>query len=447
MKIFGIVSNNASVILQIRSIANEVFNPEKTRFQSFCYQETNELPDIIHKNPQISAWIFSGETPYHHAEKYIPHNIPAVYCTLNGAEIFRYLLQSLSHSPTHELRLSIDLPQTQVADWRVALEEADISCKHIYMHYYNSYKIDEEACHTVAVHEQHWQKHEIDQVLTSSTKVRQALEKENIPVIQMHGSRFTIVNSLLKLRENRLRQKLIATEVALIRIEIIDIEKRMLAAANSLDFQMQTIHVKEKVLELCQDLYGCYPVEKDAGRWEIFGTRGIIENNTTKMVQKINEIRLKFNIEVNAGIGYGYTAFEAQRNALKAMLYGRQQKPLQLLVAIDREGNVQENLGTNNAAAFPTSITNPDILQRLEKAGVSARSYLRILTLANQLGHDFSAAEIAQQMGVTERNIRRIIKSLLANELVICVGEASLSTRGRPTKKYRMNPKFIQINT
>ena len=67
---------------------------------------------------------------------------------------------------------------------------------------------------------------------------------------------------------------------------------------------------------------------------------------------------------------------------------------------------------------------------------------MRISAIAKKIGHGFTSSEIAQQMGVTDRNARRIIKNLLTAGLVICVGEESLSTRGRPTKKYRMNPDF-----
>lgn len=183
-------------------------------------------------------------------------------------------------------------------------------------------------------------------------------------------------------------------------------------------------------------------VEKENGRFEVFATRGIIERNAHKIRNAIEDIRLSLTIDVMAGIGFGYVAFDAQRNAWRALSYGKQQEPRQAMVAIDMNNNIKENMGTEHPLTFTSSLENPDILKRLESVGVGTRNYMRIWAIAQKLGHGFTSNELAQQMGVTDRNARRIIKNLLAAELVICVGEEALTTRGRPTKKYSMNPKF-----
>ena len=443
MKTFGIVSNSPDVLKQIQEVAASVFNPKTTIYKTYCYQDTREIPGIIQDGcAEIEGWIFSGETPYAHAEPYLPKNMPAVSCILNGLEIFRYLLQSLALSKVHVLRISIDLPEIASPDWITAMQESGVPFDQVHLHYSDAMHIDQNLHSVVNFHNTLWQAGKIERVLTSSTKVRQTLERLHIPVIQMHGSTFTIRNALLKLKERRMHQHLIESEVALTRIETVNMEKLLLASSGPLQFQMQLLHLKEKILELCQNLHGSYLAEKDNGRFEIFASRGIIERNAGKIRKAIEDIRLNLNIEVSAGIGFGYTAFDAQRNAWRALSYGRQQDPRQDVIAIDINGNIQENLGTEHPLTFTASLENPEILSRLESVGVGTRNYMRISAIAKKIGHGFTSSEIAQQMGVTDRNARRIIKNLLTAGLVICVGEESLSTRDRPTKKYRMNPEF-----
>lgn len=444
MKTFGIVSNAPEVLQQIQEVAAAVFNPKTTTYKTYCYENTSEIPSIIQDGnaSSIEGWIFSGETPLEHARPYMSKGTPAVSCILNGLEIFRYLLQCLSLSKSHELRISIDLPEIGAKDWRIAVQEAGVPDDQIYLSSYDSMHVEQSIAAVIAKHEALWQAGKIDRVLTSSTNIHQAMNRLHIPVIQMHGSTFTIRNALMKLKEKRMHQRLVENEVALVRMEAANIEKVMLTSSGSLQFQLQMLHLKEKILELCRNLQGSYLAEKDSGRFEIFATRGIIERNAHKIRETIEDIRLNLKIDVLAGIGFGYVAFDAQRNAWLALSYGKQQEPYQEIVAIDINGNIQENLGTNHPLIFTAALKNPEIIKRLEAVGVGTRNYMRVSAIAQKIGRGFTSNEIAQQMGVTDRNARRIIKNLLQAQLVICVGEESLSTRGRPTKKYRMNPEF-----
>lgn len=443
MKIFGIMSNSREVLKQIEEVAKTVFNPKTTTYRAYCYENTSEIPNIIQSEMNVvDGWIFSGETPLEHAKPYIRKDRPAVSCKLNGLEIYRYLLQCLSKSEHHELRVSIDLPLIGVKSWNTVIEEAGISVDKVHLVSYDSMHIDENVSNVVSEHKALWERGYIERVLTSSTKIREELERLSIPVIQMHGSNFTIHNALLKLKERQMQLRLVESEVALMRIETIDIETLMLASTGSLQFQMLMLRLKEKILELCQELQGSYMVEKENGCFEVFATRGIIEQNAHKVRNSIEDIRLNLNIEVMAGIGFGYVAFDAQRNAWRALSYGKQQVPRQDMVAIDMKDTIKENMGTDHPLIFTSSLENPEILKRLESVGVGTRNYMRIWAIAQKLGHGFTSNELAQQMGVTDRNARRIIKNLLEANLVICVGEEALTTRGRPTKKYSMNPRF-----
>lgn len=444
MKRIAIVSNSPEAIEQIRQLADTVFKPETTTYKIFCYQNVSEIKDIVLDNQdELNGWIFSGETPHHHAKPYLQESTPATHCILNGLEFFRYLLYSLYHSPSHELRVSADLPLYSADSWERALDEAAIPHDSVYIHRYNSASIDEDWSEVAEIHRAHYTSGRVDTILTSSTKVHCALDEMGIPVTQMHGSSFTIKNALLHLHDQIARQRLQYNRVALIRLEVADIEHMMSVFPGSLRFQTTELRIREKILGLCQELPGSYLTAKDHNSYEIFASRGIIEPNSTALYQLIENIRLTLNVDMIAGIGYGLTAFDAQRNAFHALSYARQKNPIQSVVAIDYDGTIVENVGTKKALTFAAASTNPRLLERLDSAGVGIKNYQKIAAIAQSLGRAFTSSEVALQMDTTERNARRILKSLLDAELINCVGEESLATRGRPTKKYQLNPVFL----
>lgn len=444
MKTIGIVSNSPEALQHIRAVADSVFKPHSTHYETYCYKNTSEIKDIILNHvANTTGWVFSGETPYYHAQPFLPQDTASVYCILNGLEFFRYLLQCLYHSPTHELRVSVDLPKRSIGDWQTALNEAHIPHDQIYICYYDSSKVDQKIHTIVTQHQQLWQQSAIDCVLTSSTKVHDLLKAQDIPVVQMHGSTFTIRNALVTLHERIMRHRLQQNQVALIRIEPTDIDRLFSAGLGSLRIQTDDLRIKEKILTLCQQFHGSYLVQKDTGRYDIFASRGIIEDNFPQIQALLDDIRLSLNMELSAGIGFGYTTFDAQRNAFHALEYCRSQTPCQPLVSIDADGTIQENIGTEKSLTFTSASTNKELLKKLDSVGVGIKNYTRIAAIAQKLNHPFTSNEIAQHMDVTNRNAHRVLANLLKADLIRCIGEEALSSRGRPTKKYQMNPEFL----
>jgi len=202
---------------------------------------------------------------------------------------------------------------------------------------------------------------------------------------------------------------------------------------------MLDMRIKRHILEMCQALHNSYLSQKDSGRYEIFASRSVIEENLSAILSTIEDIRLYTNTEMSVGIGYGSTTGSAQHNAIHAILYGRAQTPVQKLTIIDDTGMIQENIGTKEALTYQPSTNDPALLAKLDRAGVGIKNYAKVNAIAQRIGRPFTSAELAAQMGVTERNARRILAALLTENLIACVGEESLTRRGRPSKKYVMS--------
>ncbi|MCK9911031.1 hypothetical protein MXD81_17915, partial [Microbacteriaceae bacterium K1510] len=57
--------------------------------------------------------------------------------------------------------------------------------------------------------------------------------------------------------------------------------------------------------------------------------------------------------------------------------------------------------------------------------------------------HSISAANIAEWLGMTERNARRILGDLAEYGLAEIIGEEAPASRGRPRKIYRITPQKV----
>jgi response regulator of citrate/malate metabolism len=82
--------------------------------------------------------------------------------------------------------------------------------------------------------------------------------------------------------------------------------------------------------------------------------------------------------------------------------------------------------------------TNDENLNELLRGRRSASAPTRRMrAIASRIGtNQFTASALASQMGVTDRNIRRIISGLIQAGLLTVVGEEASGESGRPAKLY-----------
>ena len=438
MYTIGILSNSPSYLAQIHDEATQIFNELTTLLLTFTYTNTTEIKDLIEAHPEVDGWMFSDEMTYLHGQQYVKPHTPMTYCQLNRLEFFHFLLVALYQSPSHELRVSVDFPESNATEWSAALTEAHISPEPLKWCTYDALQIDNLFSDITKSHQVHWQNGQIDRVLTSSPKVYDALQASGVPVLQMRGSTFTIQSALATLREQITRQELMNNQVAIVRFEVTDIEKLLSIIPADLRFQLLELRIKESMINLCKDLHGSYLSDKDSGRYEIFASRGIIEENIPTIAKTLANVRDTLSVEMTAGIGIGFTAFEAQRHAFQALAYGRRQTPAQSIVSIDTDGTIIELPHTEDALRFTASVSDPKLLEVLKSVGVGVKNFNRLKAVAEKMPNGFTPAELADHLSVTDRSARRLLANLAEVKLVEVIGEEATAERGRPTKRYKL---------
>ena len=443
MYTIGIISNWQQAASEIKTVGQGFFNQNKFSFTIFLYDNTSEIPDIVKKNPQICAWICSGPTPYYHAIPHVLPETPIVTCNIVGLEFYRYLFYLLLSSPSGKLRISMDRLKSSANAWETIFQESaqlgmSIPQDEIYLNDFEDLEIDNVTQEIADWHVKLYQEGKTDKMLTSSTKIYKELTKRQMPVVQMHGSRFSIEAALTKLNEKMTYLHMKNNRVAVLRLEAQDPDSLYFGITDSLALQKLDMKIKPYVLSLCKSLPDSYISQKDGPRYEIFISRRAIMEHLSDCQQMLNDIKLQAGLDMCLGVGIGRTTFDAFKNTMKALSYARQQKPVQPLVIIDSNGQIMENVHSDKEISFMPKISDPVLLNLLQTTGISVKNYAKAAAVTARIGHPFTPTEFAHGMNITERSARRIITQFVQAGLMENVGEESLAQRGRPAQRYLM---------
>lgn len=437
MQKIGVVSNSPETIERIIANGRELFPADGTAFFSFAYQQPEEVKALfLTQKANMDGWIFSGPNPYHFAEPYMDEHDNAVFCPVTGIEVYKYLLECLYEREDKKLRLSIDMPTPILYYYQMALDEVDIPQDGIH---YCQYSLPPDVETVIQTHLARWRAGEVDTILTTLQDVYGRLLSMGAPVRRIVPSTVGIRSVLEILREKMNGAQLKKSQVGLIILEFNDVGALADKLENSYQFQLFDLKVRERLLKLCQMIDGCYLSGAGSERYEIFASRGLIEDNLQVIGHVLEDIRLHLGVAMAAGIGFGTTAFNAQSHAYRAIHYGKSRQGAMQIVVVDANGRITEQAGTAAALQYDSYLDDAALLERLSEANVGIKTYRKLQAIVRHMAwREFTAAQLAGQLEVTERNTRRILAGLARVGLVAFAGKEALSVRGRPTQKYQL---------
>lgn len=431
----GIVSSSMETIERIRQVAKAVLNPGTYTLSSFPYNDIDQIPLLLSEHyAQIDGWLFSGPNPYNIAKNFFKDKKNnSVCCHMSGNEIYKYFLEAIYQQEKKSLALSIDLPTSNLFSYGEAIEELNIPKDEIYFHEYN---LPCDLTEIIAFHKKHWQKKQVDRAFTSLYLVETALQKENIPVSRIQVSNTSIKQALYTLTQKLQRLHFKNSQVAFLVLALKDYDSLVENYGNYYKLQKLDLEFRRQFLELSEHLNG-YLSEKGNGIYEIFCSRGQIEENIPRLQKIIDTASLVKKTELLAGIGFSTTVYTAQLNARRALLHCRNINSS--VCILDEDGKLIESAGQQQSVTIDALTQDVALTKKLQAATVSLQTYSRILSLVQKLQlNAFTAAEVAGHLGVTSRNIQRIFAGLSKAGLLLPAGQETLSKRGRPTMTYRL---------
>ena len=430
----GVVSSSDVTAGHTIHLAENTLNPANHQYKAFVYNRLDEIRDILSANASdIDGWLFTGPNPYYAVRDQLETEDNIAYGQTTGLEVYKYLLEYLYDTRRAKLRISIDCPQSEGTFFQEALSLLDIPVDEIY---FQQYTMPYNVMDIVAQHERLWQAKKADIAFTTLHSVQMQLEKRRIPCKRIEVSRSSRRQAICTLEQKLTGLSFRNSQLGMICIEIKDYDESVSRLGNYYKLQQLELKINAGVLDFCQKIDG-YLAEKANGRYEIFASRGFIEKYSGDLQELLTKLQLDYHIGFISGVGLAATVYGALLNAHKALANARRDDKQLVLVAED--GKVVEGFGTDEEIRYQAETDEPLLTSRLRKANVAIQTYSRIVFIVRKMGWSvFTAAQLAQQLNVTSRNIQRILAGLKKASLVLETGQESLSRRGRPAKMYRL---------
>ncbi|WP_277585292.1 GTP cyclohydrolase IIa [Psychrobacillus antarcticus] len=209
------------------------------------------------------------------------------------------------------------------------------------------------------------------------------------------------------------------------------------------DVQLLKLKLQQMLLEYIKMLDG-HLINLGGDEYSFITTRGIFERETRgyKFIPLLQDVKNELGVTISLGVGFGRTAAESGNHARLAL---RQ--------SLDLGGNVcyivredQSVLGPVDITTYKQyerynlAITDPQLLDKAEKAGMSASYMTKLMArVSRHKKIEYTAQELASTLNVTIRSANRILLKWTDAELVDIVGEEKVTHKGRPRRIYRLS--------
>lgn len=397
--------------------------------------ESNTEENISQIQSEVDAFLFTGFLPYYHVKHKQLTNKDIFYYPILGSALYRILLKMKNNYDIDISKISIDtLEEREVCE---VYDDLKIDSKNLFINeaHLSNYKKED----YINFHYDLYNSDRTKGAITSINSVYMELVKLGVPAFKIEPTKYTMRNifKIISMASN--------TQIAKknqILIMIIDIAEYTLNGE-----KLSKIEKQSKRLQLHQELLDYSrmyqaSVFSSAGSEEfiLLITKGIFQEytNSYENIPIVNEIKSKFSMEINIGIGMGTNALEAEDNARKALELSKKHKESASFL-INQEKEVVGPIGSANKLEYKLKTENKELLYWADKTGVSISNITMIKSLIKKLQTDsISAGDIQNGLDITLRSANRIMKKLVDGGLATEVGLEQVGGRGRPKKLYRI---------
>ncbi len=400
----------------------------------YPYDDAHETVDIIKKSfHKVKGWLFTGSLPYMLAIETFGTDENFAHCAFDGAGLYKCFLQVAYHQNTIMERLSIDIPDME--NLTEAIHDLEIPNREIYVNRYGT-KFDTQSI--IQFHRDLWKAGKTDAAITSLGAAYIALKQDgDIPVYRNSVTATSIRYAIKVLNEKTAASFFRSTQVGLEVIEIENFDEVIEKLASSYNIKRLELRISKELIDLSEKLNGCL-LERGRGRYEISSSRGAIDREMGLLKDVVRRLSLELHVPVAVGIGFGETVSSAENNARRALLHAKKRKK-EKLVIIQEDGVLIESVGQPEELTYEYFSDDQELLEKLHEADVGIKNYKKIEATVRRMGwNTFTSSHVAEELGVTERNVRRILAGLTKVGLIECIGEEFSTVRGRPSRLYRI---------
>jgi GGDN family. len=394
--------------------------------------QKEELLALIH---QVEVVLFAEFPAFIRARQLAEIPIPAHYVPLTGTGLYRSLF--FIANKCESLYLSIDT----VDEEYMRKEFYNLGKRNYTYLSYPSHDLSYNRDDIVRFHIGNHQKYGAVAV-TGVQEIAAKLANLNIPCIWVTPTHQDLIVSL--------ERALLATEARKIKesqivFGIINIDRfnQVTEKYNTeLDVQMLKLKLQQMLLNYVKLLDG-HLIHSGGDEFSFITTRGIFERETRgyKFIPLLKTVKDQLGVTLSIGVGFGTTAAEAGNHARLAL---RQSKEVggNVCYIVREDQSVigpVEVIADTQYEKYQLSITNPELIERAKKAGMSAAYMTKLMArVARHKKYDYTAHELAATLDITVRSVHRILLKWMDAGLVDIVGEEKITSRGRPSRIYRL---------
>lgn len=398
------------------------------------YESAKEVPAILAERVrEADVWLFSGIAPYNYAVKSGIADRPLLYLPHTGSSLYRVLLQmTLQHGLSVEA-ISFDT----FSDREIEEIFADLAMP-VPRHYVKPFTGQETSIDMTAFHEGLWQQGQVKAVITCFLSTYKALRQQGVPVFRIWPTRDNIRMAIEMARRASESMRFQDSQIAVQHIRIDGFDKLQQQAKSSYDLKSLDLRFYEQLVLYAQSIEGSIVYHGD-GRYTLYSTRGSVNAVTDgfRYMPLKERLARQFTSTLSGGIGFGWTVYDAERNAVTALgLAARAGAGSWMVVHADR--TAQGPLESTLVLKYAMASSDQRLRQAAEALSVSVTTLNRLLAVDEQVAmRPLKADEMALFLSVTTRSARRLLGLLTDNGLAEVVGEEARG-KGRPSKVYRL---------
>ncbi|RNB89508.1 hypothetical protein EDM56_09950 [Brevibacillus fluminis] len=402
-------------------------------FVAFPYRDFQETEGIVREHDHaLDVWLFSGQISYMIAKNTLQADDRLVFIQHTESGIYKSLLHMGYYQQEFLSKVSIDEITTSYLEQ--ALQQIDITPQEIYVKTFDEKSSTQEL---INFHIDLYRSKKTKGALTCFEAVALALKEAGVPTYRISSTDMEIRQALRILDEKTWTFFYKDTQIGVQMVEIEHFDKISEKAKSSYQLQFFEMKVKETLLRYCEKLDGSL-LEKGNGRYVIFSSRGAIEREIKMLQDTVSQLSEEADHTVSVGVGYGVTVHSAEINAERALQLS-QEKEEHGIVIIREDGTLIQSAGEEDELSFSCRFDDKELIEKLKSVKISVKNYHKVTALIKRMNwNDFTVKDLAAHLYWDERNARRFLGSLCEVDLAEYIGEESLSSRGRPGKRYRL---------
>ncbi len=372
--------------------------------------------------------IFTGVGVLEEIKKYKKITKPYEFIPRSGYSLMSTIWEIEKEGINYD-RISVDIIADKI--FYEIIEELGLSFSKIYTMPFSIEYCEEDYINR---HIDLFKKGAIDVILTGFGYVYKQLLGKGLPVYRLYPNNIEIHQYLEKLITGI---KVKGIRSAGIAIQIIRLKGFTYDSLCQYDDLKKRGNFYLELLEYVREIQGSlftYAREEMI----IFTTRGEIEHEANWILfKKLMTWGNQMNIIFYSGIGFGITAYEAEKSARKALANAKILKSSSAYI-VDGD-QIQGPLCESDELKYFIKVKDKNILEISKKTGLDPAYISKIQALIEKTGKDtFDSEDLSLVLNIGERSARRILKKMSDNGYGLVVGKESSSQRGRPKNIFQI---------